>query len=115
MKVAVIGSRNFNDYEEVKQVLSNIKITLLVSGGAKGADTLGQKYAEEHNIETKIFLPDWEKYGKKAGFLRNSDIINESELVVAFWDGLSKGTLDSIKKAEKKGKNILIIRNIKHD
>jgi hypothetical protein len=104
MKVAVIGSRNFNDYEEVEQVLSSVKITLLVSGGAKGADTLGQKYAEEHNIETKIFLPDWKKYGKKAGFL------NESELVVAFWDGFSKGTLDSIKKAEKKGKNILLIR-----
>lgn len=109
MKVAVIGSRNFNDYEKVKQVLSTKNITLLVSGGAKGADTLGQKYAEEHDIETKIFLPDWEKYGKKAGFLRNSDIINESELVIAFWDGFSKGTLDSLKKAKKGNKNILII------
>jgi hypothetical protein len=109
MKVAVIGSRNFNDYEKVKQVLSTKNITLLVSGGAKGADTLGQKYAEEHDIETKIFLPDWEKYGKKAGFLRNSDIINESELVIAFWDGFSKGTLDSLKKAKKENKNILII------
>jgi hypothetical protein len=109
MKVAVIGSRNFNDYEKVKQVLSTKNITLLVSGGAKGADTLGQKYAEEHDIETKIFLPDWEKYGKKAGFLRNSDIINESELVIAFWDGVSKGTLDSLKKAKKENKNILII------
>jgi hypothetical protein len=113
MKVAVIGSRDFNDYEEVKQTLSTIKITLLVSGGAKGADSLGERYAKEHNIETKIFLPDWEKYGKKAGFLRNTDIINEAELIIAFWDGQSKGTKDSIDKAFKSEKKILIITKTK--
>jgi hypothetical protein len=113
MKVAVIGSRDFNDYEEVKQTLSTINITLLVSGGAKGADTLGERYAKEHNIETKIFLPDWEKYGKKAGFLRNTDIINEAELIIAFWDGQSKGTKDSIDKAFKSEKKILIITKTK--
>ena len=86
MKVAVIGSRTFNDYEEVKRSLSAINITLLVSGGAKGADTLGEQYAKENNIPTKIFLPDWNKHGKAAGFIRNTDIINEAELVVAFWD-----------------------------
>jgi hypothetical protein len=113
MKVAVIGSRDFNDYEEVKQTLSTINITLLVSGGAKGADTLGERYAKEHNIETKIFLPDWEKYGKKAGFLRNTDIINEAELIIAFWDGQSKGTKDSIDKAFKSEKKLLIITKTK--
>ena len=113
MKVAVIGSRDFNDYEEVKQTLSTINITLLVSGGAKGADTLGERYAKEHNIETKIFLPDWEKHGKKAGFLRNTDIINESDLVIAFWDGQSKGTKDSIEKAFKSEKKLLIITKTK--
>jgi hypothetical protein len=112
MKVAVIGSRDFNDYEEVKQTLLTINITLLVSGGAKGADSLGERYAKEHNIETKIFLPDWDKYGKKAGFLRNTDIINEAELIIAFWDGQSKGTKDSIDKAEKKGKKVVIIKII---
>jgi hypothetical protein len=109
MRVAVIGSRSFNDYEKLKEVLSKIDITLLVSGGASGADKLGEQYANEHNIPTKIFLPDWEKYGKRAGFLRNSDIINECELVVAFWDNNSKGTKDSIDKAEKQGKKVLII------
>jgi hypothetical protein len=113
MKVAVIGSRDFNDYEEVKQTLSTINITLLVSGGAKGADSLGERYAKEHNIETKIFLPDWEKYGKKAGFLRNTDIINEAELIIAFWDGQSKGTKDSIDKAFKSEKKLLIITKTK--
>lgn len=109
MKVAVIGSRTFNDYNEVKNVLSTIKITLLVSGGAKGADSLGERYAKENNIETKIFYPDWGKNGRKAGFLRNTDIINEAELVIAFWDGQSKGTKDSLDKALKNNKKVLII------
>lgn len=109
MRVAVIGSRTFNDYDEVKSVLSTLKITLLISGGAKGADSLGEKYAKENNIETKIFYPDWSKHGKKAGFLRNSDIINEAELIIAFWDKTSKGTKDSIDKALKLNKRVLII------
>ena len=108
MKVAVIGSRGFNDYELVKKTLSKIQITLLISGGALGADTLGEKYAKDNGIETKIFKPDWEKHGKAAGMLRNTDIINEAELVVAFWDGSSKGTLDSINKAKTLNKKLII-------
>jgi hypothetical protein len=109
MRVAVIGSRGFNDYEKVKETLSKINITLLVSGGAKGADLLGERYAKENNIETKIFIPDWDKHGKKAGFLRNTDIIENAELVVVFWDGSSKGTEDSINKTKKVNKKIIII------
>jgi len=108
MKVAVIGSRGFNNYELVKETLSPLDITLVVSGGAMGADTLGERYARENGIPTKIFKPDWTK-GRGAGFLRNTDIINEADTVVAFWDGKSRGTLDSIKKAEKQGKKVLIV------
>jgi hypothetical protein len=109
MRVGVIGGRDFCDYELVKETLSKLTITSIVSGGSFGADTLGEKYAKENNIPTTIFLPDWNKHGKKAGFLRNTDIINESELVVAFWDNSSKGTLDSITKAQKANKKVLII------
>jgi hypothetical protein len=109
MKVAVIGSRSFNDYEKLKDTLSKINLSLIVSGGANGADKLGEQYANENNIPTKIFLPDWEKHGRAAGFLRNTDIINEAELVVAFWDQTSRGTKDSIDKAEKQGKKVMII------
>lgn len=109
MKVAVVGSRGFSDYKLLSETLDKIKITLIVSGSAKGADTLGEQYAKENNIPTKIFPPDWEKHGKAAGFIRNTDIINEAELVVAFWDNSSKGTKDSIQKAEKAGKKILVI------
>ena len=109
MKVGVIGSRGFKDYDLVVKTLSSMNITLIVSGGAIGADTLGERYAKENNIETKIFLPDWKTHGKVAGFLRNTDIINESDTIVAFWDGNSRGTADSIAKANKLNKPVIIV------
>lgn len=110
MKVAVIGSRTFNNYESVKDKLDSISgITLIVSGGAMGADTLGERYARENDIPIRVYKPDWTK-GRGAGFLRNTDIINDADIVVAFWDGKSRGTLDSIAKAEKQGKKVLIIK-----
>ena len=110
MKVAVIGSRTFNDYELVKETLTKLDITLLVSGGAKGADSLGERYASENNITTLIFKPDWERHGRGAGMIRNTDIVKNSDIVVAFWDGSSKGTLDSIRKVEKLNKGLMIIK-----
>lgn len=109
MKVAVIGSRGFKNYELLRSTLSTLEISLIISGGAMGADTLAEVYAKEKGIETKVFIPDWKTHGKKAGFLRNTDIVNESDLVVAFWDGLSRGTEDSIKKAQKLNKRILLV------
>jgi hypothetical protein len=74
-----------------------------------GADTLGERYADENKIAKMIFLPDWEKHKKAAGFIRNADIVNEAELIIAFWDSFSKGTKDSIGKAEKLNKKIIIV------
>lgn len=114
MKLAVVGSRDFNDYELLKLKLDSIHkrkpITLIISGGAKGADKLSERWAKENNIETLIFIPDWNKFGKKAGFLRNEDIIKNSDAVVAFWDGESRGTLSSINLAEKYKKSCLTVR-----
>jgi hypothetical protein len=90
MKVAVIGSRTFKDYEEMKKTLSLLNITQIISGGATGADTLSEQYAKEKGIPTVIFVPDWKNKGKSAGFIRNSDIVKEAELIVAFWDGESR-------------------------
>lgn len=112
MKISIIGSRTFNDYDFLKQsILENIAINdidVIVSGGAKGADKLGELFAEEFNKRTIIFLPDWEKYGKSAGFIRNADIIKNSDFVFAFWNGVSKGTLNSINTAKKLNKKIKI-------
>lgn len=97
MNIAIIGSRTFNDYELVKSTLTPYasKIDTIVSGGAKGADTLGEKWANENNKKTLIFLPEWDKYGKSAGYIRNNDIVKNSDGVIAFWDGRSKGTQHS--------------------
>jgi len=98
MKIAIIGSRTFEDYVLLCNTLNPYKdrITTIISGGARGADKLAEKYAKENSINTTIFLPDWEKNGKAAGFIRNKLIINECDTCLAFWDGVSKGTKHSI-------------------
>ena len=103
MKIGIIGSRTFNDYELLKEVMSDylnrdneLNCDLVVSGGARGADYLGERWAKENNIPTLIFKPDWDKYGKSAGFIRNEDIVKNSDFVVVFWDGVSKGSKNSM-------------------
>lgn len=103
--LGVIGSRAFNDYNLCKKALDKVikKLSnkhekiVFVSGGALGADTLAKKYAKDNSIKIIEFIPDWDKYGKAAGFIRNKDIVNKSDLLIAFWDGKSRGTLNSIK------------------
>jgi len=113
MKLAVVGSRNFNDYPLMKKYLDKIHsiepITLIVSGGALGADTYAECWAEDNKVSRKIFKPEWNKYGKKAGFLRNVTIIENSNKVIAFWDGKSRGTKHSIDLAKKQGKKCKIV------
>lgn len=111
MKVGIIGSRGFNDYQMVCDEMNTIsnEVDLIVSGGAKGADMLGEKWARENNKETLIFKPEWDKYGKRAGFVRNQDIVKNSDMVIAFWDGNSKGTKSSIDLCERFGIKIKII------
>lgn len=112
MKLAIIGSRNFNDYGYVVSVWAvyfvGKNVTEIISGGAKGADLLGKKLALEKNIPYIEFKPDWEKFGKSAGFIRNTDIIKNCDIVLAFWDGISKGTAHSLGLAKKYKKNSFI-------
>lgn len=111
MKLAIIGSRTFNDFILLNNTLNNFKskITLVISGGAKGADSLGEKWAYENSIPTKIFLPDWDKFGKKAGIIRNNDIILNCDACIAFWDNKSSGTKHAISLCEKYDKPFKII------
>jgi predicted Rossmann fold nucleotide-binding protein DprA/Smf involved in DNA uptake len=110
MKLAIIGSRTFNDYNILKEICDKLNIDEIISGGAKGADSLAERYANEKNIPITIFYPDWNKYGKRAGFLRNNTIINYSDEVLAFWNGISKGTNHSISIARKQNKPVTVIR-----
>jgi hypothetical protein len=113
MKLAVVGSRGFNDYEILKSKLDliseKILVSLIISGGAIGADSLAEKWAKEKNIPTQIFLPDWKKYGKRAGYLRNIEIVKNADIVIAFWNGESKGTKLSIDLAKEHKKELIVI------
>lgn len=107
MKLAIIGSRTFTDSELAWNTYKNLpfldQVTQIVSGGAKGADSIAELLAKWSGKEMIVYYPDWDKYGKQAGFIRNRLIINDSDCVLAFWDLKSKGTLNSIQLATKKG------------
>lgn len=107
-RIVVAGCRNFTDYEKVKKRLE-IELEVLgsrlviVSGGAAGADSLGERFAKEHNLEIERFPADWKKYGKAAGPIRNEQMAQVADMVIAFWDGKSKGTENMLRMANKYG------------
>ena len=108
LKYAVIGSREFTDYEYLKSILTCYKFSSIISGGAKGADCLARRYAIDNNIRLVEFFPDWEKLGKSAGVIRNRQIVEASDVVIAFWNGMSRGTASSIKIARRANKEVFI-------
>lgn len=121
MKLAIVGSRTFNDEFLMAEYLTifttaygftdevNPPDVEVISGGAKGADSLGERFAKINRCPVTIFKPDWDKYGKSAGFIRNQQIVDTCDIVLAFWDGKSKGTQDTINKAKKTKKPTFII------
>lgn len=119
MRLAVIGSRNFEDYTTAKVILDELQKDIgfdrIVSGGANGADSLAEKYAWENDIELAIFVPEWDKHGKGAGFIRNVEIWDNADYGVAFWDGRSAGTAHSFKIAAKQKKRLFVFNNLKND
>ena len=92
MVAAVIGSRSFVDYKYLHTILSKYQITDIVSGGACGADSLAIAYAKEKSLKYHSYMPDYKLHGKKAPFVRNKLIVSASQICIAFWDGVSKGT-----------------------
>ena len=85
-------------------------IQYIVSGGARGADRYGEQYGKEYGIDLKIYLPEWDKYDKAAGYIRNKQIVEDSDIIFAFWDGESKGTKHSIDLAPKMKKKIIVTK-----
>ena len=106
MKVAIIGSRDFNNYELLAKTLDDFTIDMIVSGGAKGADTLAERYALLHDIEILIFKPDYKLYSRGAPLKRNFQIVDASDIVLAFWDGKSRGTKHAIDYALSQNKQV---------
>ena len=106
MKIAVVGSRNI--------AVTNIDIYIsggeeIVSGGAVGVDSCAAEYAKKNGLKLTVFLPQYERYGRAAPIVRNQEIVDYADKIVAFWNGSSKGTLSVIKYAEKMGKPCEII------
>lgn len=111
MKVAVIGSREFPDENKVREYVRNLPTgSIVVSGGARGVDSWAEDEAKRNGLEVIVFAADWQKYGRRAGALRNTTIIETADVVAAFWDGVSRGTADSIRKAKDADKSVEIFR-----
>lgn len=112
MKLAIVGSRTFLDYTWMEQCLLRsfrlADIEAVISGGARGADAMAVRFAASHGLPLVVVQADWESHGKKAGPLRNTEIVQQADAVAAFWDGRSAGTRDTIAKARASGKRLVI-------
>lgn len=107
MKIAIIGSRSITMTNIDEYVSNNDEI---VSGGAAGMDSCAAKYARRTGLKLTEFLPQYDKYGRAAPIVRNKEIVDYADKVVAFWDGRSKGTLFVIEYAQKTGTPCIIVR-----
>lgn len=114
-RIIIAGSRNYNNYNEAKlyidRCLSEIRkeyTIVIISGGAKGADSIGERYAIENGFNIERHPAEWNKYGKKAGPMRNRQMAEICDCVICFWDGKSKGTKSMIDCAERFRKPINI-------
>ena len=121
-RIIICGGRHFDDYSRLESVMNDVMSKIapwrdvieIVSGHCEGADQLGELYASNHDLPCKVFPAQWEKYGRSAGPIRNSEMVNyaseaEMPVVVAFRSPRTKGTNDTVKKAEKHGFKVFII------
>ena len=115
-RVIIAGSRTFRTEAHYKMLQAQMDSLIcefglpdeIVSGTAQGADRLGERYAIENSIKIKRFQPDWDTYGKSAGYIRNEDMAKYGTCLVVFWDGQSKGTRHMIEQAGKKGLDVIL-------
>ena len=115
MTILIGGSRDYNDYNNFTVQMNNIisklntENIIILSGHCLGVDALGEKYAVEKGYELKLFPADWTRYGRAAGPIRNRTMAEIADLVIAFWDGKSKGTKSLISIAEKLNRPVIIV------
>lgn len=115
-RVIVAGGRDFNDYNLLKNKLDHAlrnrinEGIVIVSGAARGADKLGERYAKERGYEIDSHPADWEKHGKSAGYIRNKEMAQCSDALMAFWDGKSRGTKHMIDLANQQELKVITVR-----
>jgi len=114
-RVIIAGGRDFDNYDLLKRKMDHllsetVEPIQVVCGQARGADSLGQLYAKERGYEVRYYPANWDYYGKKAGMLRNEQMAQNADALVAFWDGKSRGTKNMIENAEKYNLKIRVIK-----
>lgn len=101
-RVGIVGSREYPDLEEVREFIGSLPPSVtIVSGGARGVDTAARSAAREFKLKYKEWPAEWNLYGRQAGFMRNAQIVKDSDIVIAFWDGISKGTQHTIELCDQ--------------
>lgn len=116
IKIAVIGNRAGYPKDPVEQIEKLLKLEnleknqiIIVSGGARGVDSIAESWANDNNVETLIFPADWKNLGKGAGYIRNTQIIENSDIVLAIWDNQSRGTRHSLYLSRKYSKKVYLV------
>lgn len=110
MRTIIAGSRSITEIHHVADAvrLSGFTITVLISGGARGVDSLGEQLATQAGTPIERFIPDWKTQGKKAGYLRNTQMAEHAEQLIAIHDGLSRGTAHMIAEAKRLGLKVFV-------
>ena len=116
-KIVVAGCRDYNNYNEaseyINECIGDLKdgyTLIFISGGCKGADLLGERYAAENGHKVERYAAEWNRYGKAAGPKRNEEMAKKADCVICFWDGKSKGTNSMIEFAKRFDKQVYVKR-----
>ena len=112
MKLLVAGSRAFTDYQKLCQVLApeRHRIAQVLTGGARGADQLGYRWAWKHQVKHQLFRAEWERFGRSAGMRRNHQMAQAGDMLVAFHVNNSPGTAHMIACMRARGKPVVVIQ-----
>ena len=111
MKTIIAGTRTFTNYKLLSEAMENLpwQPSTIISGAARGADKLGERWAKANDIPIEQFPADWQKFGKSAGYRRNVQMAEAAEALVAFWDGKSRGTNHMLKIAKERNLKIEVV------
>ena len=115
-KVIIAGCRDFDDYELLKEKCDDFlqdekkEDVIIISGHASGTDALGERYAQERGFQLETYPADWKAHGRAAGSIRNARMASAANLLIAFWDGKSRGTKNMIETAKNHNLKVVVVR-----
>lgn len=112
MRTIIAGSRSIDDYEIIDRAVreSGFEITQVISGGARGVDSLGEHWAKINRVPISVFKAKWDTYGKRAGYLRNEEMAKQADALIAVWDGKSKGTEHMVRIANNHNLKVFLFK-----